>query len=77
VSPMPLFDTILIHTNKLTCSGLKDSSIEGNDNTIHDGPMADAGDGDDDDEDDDDDDEGAVAGTRVLAAVKLAKTIRK
>jgi len=65
---MPLFD-MLIHTNKLTCSGPKDS-IEGEDNTIH-GPVADVGD------DDDDDDEGAAPGTRVLATVKLAKTLRK
>ena len=62
---MPLFD-MLIHTNKLTCSGPKDS-IEGEDNTIH-GPVADVG---------DDDDEGAAPGTRVLATVKLAKTLRK
>ena len=51
------------------CSGLK-SSIEGEDNTIQ-GPMADVADNNNND------DEGPVAGTRVLATVKLAKTIRK
>jgi hypothetical protein len=66
---MLLFD-MLIHTNKLTCSGLKES-IEGEDNTIH-GSMADVG-----NDGNDDDDEGAASGTRVLVTVKLAKTLRK
>jgi hypothetical protein len=54
------------------CSGLK-SSIDGEDNTIR-GPMADVA---DNNNDNNNNDEGPVAGTRVLATVKLAKTISK
>jgi len=56
------------------CSGLK-SSIEGEDNTIQ-GPMADVADNNNNNNNNNDD-EGPVAGTRVLATVKLAKTIHK
>jgi hypothetical protein len=60
------------HTDKLMCSGLK-SSIDGEDNTIR-GPMADVA---DNNNDNNNNDEGPVAGTRVLATVKIAKTISK